>query len=231
MLAGVLWGSVQTLREITYQPPRWAVVPHSEVWSTVSGQPQTILPARPLPSVGANGALIGYETGWRTTALPIAVSPTLDVAVKPTRLTPDHDLYGSSFDMAQIMAGGPKTSLYVGVGSGFLAIRTAGVYALSVRFERPVGPLADCLMRLGFGPRRIVSNHEVGVAGDTSKVFDTVRFDLQPGLYPIDWAFGCWHAHEVIGPGRMTLLVGHPGEETLMAARSGDIVRPRQIKP
>jgi hypothetical protein len=49
--------------------------------------------------------------------------------------------------------------------------------------------------------------------------------------YPISWAFGCWHDLNVIGPGRLTLLVSHPGEQTLMPAHSDDIVRPQRIKP
>ncbi|MGA9868048.1 MAG: hypothetical protein WBQ75_16610 [Acetobacteraceae bacterium] len=174
--------------------------------------------------------MTGYEVGWRVTANPIQVSPTLDVNLQPIPLTA-FSVDGPSVDMAQIAAGGPKGSLYVGVGSGFLAVRTAGVYALSVRVERPAAPIANCLVRMGFASRRIVSNLELAVVKDFSKAFDAARFDLQPGLYPIDWAFGCWHDHDVIGPGRMTVLVGHPGEPTLLPARFDDIVRPGRIRP
>jgi hypothetical protein len=174
--------------------------------------------------------LVGYEAGWRATTHPIQVSPTLDVDVKPIPLTAFF-LDGSSIDMAQIIAGGAKAALYVGVGSGFLAVRTAGVYGLSIRVERPAGPLADCLMRLVFGPHRIVSNLEVALVNDFSKAFDPARFDLQPGLYSIGWAFGCWHDGQVSGPGRMTLLVGHPGRSTILPALPDDIVRPERIKP
>lgn len=230
LLAGALWGGVQTLERMTYRPPDWGVPQGPTVWSTATDQPPTIEPAKPLPPTGPDGELAGYAAGWRATTQPIEVGATLDVDLKPTPLTA-FSLDGPTFDMAQIIAAGPKSSLYVGVGSGILAIRAAGVYALSVRFERPAAQPADCLMRLGFGAHRIVSNLEVAVVGDVSKTFDAARFDLQPGLYTIGWAFGCWHNQEVIGPGRMTLLVGHPGEQTLLPARSGDIVRPEQVRP
>ncbi len=100
-----------------------------------------------------------------------------------------------------------------------------------VRWRTPAGRVADCLVRLGFGPHRIVSNLEVGIADDVSKAFDAARFDLQPGLYLIGWAYGCWHDQEVTGPGRMVLLIGHPGERTLQPARPDDIVRAERIEP
>lgn len=153
----------------------------------------------------------------------------MDVDVKTTPLTA-FSLDGSTVDVAQIIAGGPKVSLYVGLGRGFLAIRTAGVYALTLRLERPAGPSADCLTRLGFGPHRVVSMLNIGFGNDV-KTFEAPRFDLQPGLYPIGWAFGCWHEHEVVGPGRITLLVGHPGDPTPLPARADDIVRQERIGP
>jgi hypothetical protein len=133
--------------------------------------------------------------------------------------------------MAQILAKGPSASLYVGVGSGFLAVRTAGIYTISARLERPAAPVADCLVRLGFGPRRVLSNLEVAITGDISKTFAGARFDLQPGLYLIGWAFGCWHDGKVIGPGRMTLLVGDSSGQDLHPARSEDLVRPKPMSP
>jgi hypothetical protein len=117
------------------------------------------------------------------------------------------------------------------VGSGFLAASTAGIYALSVRLERPAGRAANCLARLAFGQHRIVSNLQIDIIKDMAKSFDASRFDLKPGLYPISWAFGCWHDQDVIGPGQLTLLVGHPGETSLLPARDGDIVRLERPKP
>ena len=133
--------------------------------------------------------------------------------------------------MAQIKDHGPKTSLYVGVGEAFLVVKDGGIYALSARLERPAAPVADCLVRLGFGPRRIVSDLGVGISSELSKTFEPVRFSLQPALFAIGWAFGCWHDGEVVGPGRMTLLISRPGERDLQPASAGDIVRPKSAAP
>jgi hypothetical protein len=230
LLTVTAWGLVQEIGRLTYQPPRWAVPHASATRSNADGRPQTLEPAMPLPPVGADGGFAGYEPGWQGTAQPMQVNPPLDVDIKPTPLT-GFLLDGPTFDMAQIMAGGPKTGLYVGEGKGLLVIRTAGDYALSARFERPAGPLADCVMRLGLGPRRILSNLELAVVNDISGTPDAVRFTLQPGFYYIVWAFGCWHDHEVTGPGRLTLLISHPGEQSLLPARSDDVVRPKPARP
>jgi hypothetical protein len=229
-VAAALWGSIPAAHGTKHSLPQWAVPQGPAVWSAASDQPQIVQPSRSLPPVEADGALAGYEAGWRATTHPIQISATLDADLKPTSLTA-FLLDGSSVDMAQIIKGGPAASLYVGVGAGFLAVRTGGVYALSARIERPAGPRADCLIRLVFGSRRIVSNLEVAVVSDLMRAFDVAQFNLQPGLYAIGWAFGCWQDHTVIGPGRMTLLVGHPGDQTLQPARSDDIVRPKRIRP
>ncbi len=131
----------------------------------------------------------------------------------------------AAIDMSRIVASGPKDTLYVGIISGFFVVREAGVYAMTARFERPAGPTADCLTRLGFGNGRIVSNVNVDLVNSVSQTFDVAKFNLRPGLYPIGWAFGCWHDQEVLGPGRMTILVQHPGEDTLRPIRPTDIAR------
>lgn len=208
----------------------WAVPQRAAVWDTDAERPQAPQPAKPLPPIAADGTLTGYEAGWRLTTSPIQVSPTLDVDLKAVALT-TFSLEGGSVDMAQIKDHGPKTSLYVGVGNGFLVVKDGGVYALSARLERPAASVADCLVRLGFGPRRIVSDLGVGISSELSKTFEPVRFSLQPGLFPIGWAFGCWHDGEVVGPGRMSLLISHPGERDLQPAGPGDIVRLKSAAP
>lgn len=210
---------------MTYQPPAWGVPqPGPVTWSTAPDQVQTVQPAAFLPPPSAGGRLGEFVPGWRGTAHPIQVSATMDVNVKTTELTV-FDLDGPSIDMAAIIAGGPKSGLYIGEGQGYLAARTAGVYALTMRVERAAGAHANCLMRLGFGPHRILSNLEIVTAGALSKTYEAVRFNLQPGLYSVAWAFGCWQGTEVIGPGRITLMVGHPGEPNFLPARADDFVR------
>jgi hypothetical protein len=224
LLAGAVWGSVEALGSTRHQVPQWAVPQGPKMWSTANDQPNTMAPTRPLPPTGADGALAGYVAGWQVATAPIQVSPTLDVDVKRDRLT--HFVLDQPIvDMSQIIAGGPKDALYVGVGLGFLVVRAGGIYALSLRLERPAARTANCLTRLGLGPHRIISSLGVAISDDVSKTFDAARFDLQPGLYSIGWAFGCWHDQQMTGPGRLVLLIGHPGEPTLQPVRPSDIVR------
>ena len=229
ILAGVLWGTILAAKQATYQPPPWAVAPPSYEKSNAGGQPQTVQAAKPLPQTGKDGSLEGYQPGWNVVASPAEVSPTLDVAVKTNVLT-SFSVKGPSVEMEQIVAGGPKGSLFAGVGRGFLVVRDPGVYAVSARFERPPAPTANCLVRLGFGPRRIVSNlivatPNVAVVGPVAKDYEAASFDLQPGLYSIGWMLTCWHDNEIIGPGKLTVLVRRPGETTLSPVRPDDIVR------
>jgi hypothetical protein len=229
LLALGIWKSYLAVQAWTYRPPAWAAPQHSDTWNTASDQPQVVGPDQPLPPTGPNGTLAGYETGSRVTVNAIEVNSQMDVNLKPNPMSVFY-LDGPSFDMKQIMGQGPQAHLYAAVGSNFLPVRTAGIYSLSARFDRQAGPPADCLIRLGFGSRRIVSTLEVDIIENVSKTFDAARFDLQPGLYKVAWAFTCWHEHDVIGPGRMTLLVSHPGESGLIPARPDDIVRPEPVK-
>jgi len=156
LLASAVWGSVQAFGEVMYRPPSWAVPQGPKHWN-ITGQVQNVQPAGPLPAADGNGALTGYVTGWRVTTDLIQVNAALDVDLIPMPHT-SFFLSGSDINMAQITTAGAMNSLYVGVGSGFLAIRNTGVYMLSARFTRRGGPAADCLIRLAFGPRRIISN-------------------------------------------------------------------------
>ena len=224
-VAAGIWLIVRALPAPIVQPPDWGKPPQAaENWST-TGEPQIVQPARPIPPGDANGGLRGYEPGWRATIHAVEVSPTFSTQIEPTTLGA-FVVDGSTIDLAQIIAAGPKDTKFVGAGSGFLVIRTPGTYALSLRFERPPGPTADCLTRLGFGPRKVVSNYALAFAGNESKTFDAARFDLQPGLYPIGWALGCWREQQAVGPGRITVLISHPGDQALQPARPDDIVRP-----
>jgi hypothetical protein len=223
-VAAGIWFMVRAAPMPTAQPPAWVKPPQAaENWST-TGEPQTVQPARPMPPVGTNGALSGYEAGWRATIHAVEVSPIFDTDIKPTSLN-TFFVDGPTIDLTQIIAAGPKGTRFVGAGSGFLVIRTPGTYALTLRFQRPPGAIADCVTRLGLSSRKIVSNFSVALPGNRSKTYDAARFDLQPGLYPIGWALGCWQGEESVGPGRITVLISHPGDQALQPARPDDIVR------
>ena len=228
-LVAAIWFAVREIPAPVVQPPNWAKPPPTtENWNT-TGDPQKVEPARQMPPVDANGGLGGYETGWRAAVFALDITPTLNTDIKRTPLS-SFFVDGSTIESAQIIAAGPKNTRFVGAGSGFLAVRAPGTYAITLRFERPPGPTADCLKRLGFGTRNVVSNYELGNPGNVSKTFDAARFDLQPGLYPISWVFGCWKDQEAVGPGRISVLIGHPGEQALQPARPDEIVRQERVK-
>ena len=228
-LAMVVWAGVQSLHGDANRVPGWAI-PQSSGRAEIAPPVRTVQPAHPLPAVAADGSLVGFVQGWRVAIQPIDVPATLEVDVK-TAVLATFLLDGSSVDMAQIMAHGPRNALYVAVSYGLLVVRTAGSYALSAQLDRSSGPTAHCLTRLGFGSGRILSSVGIDVPGDMSRTFDSTRFDLQPGLYPISWAFGCWHDREVLGPGRMVLMIKHPDEQTLKPVPPAEIVRPTQVRP
>jgi hypothetical protein len=224
-IAGAVWAGLILYGNRAPQLPKWAAPQAPDVWSSASGPPHAVEPARPLPPLGTDGIPDGYQGGWRVTSVPIEVGPALDVDVKLTPLN-GFLIDEPDVDSSKIVAGGPASTLFVGVGSGFLVAKTAGIYALSVRLERPAGQVANCLVRLGFGSHRITSDLELSLTNQVFKSFDSARFDMQPGLYSIGWAFGCWHDREVTAPGRMVLLIAHPGEPTPRPARYDEIVRP-----
>lgn len=227
-LAAGLWFLIQSTA-----PPepaaQWGRPPQAaEYWSATEG-PQSLQPSRPIPPAGANGELNGYERGLQGEIHAVAVSPTYNTDIDRSILT-RFAIEGLTGDLAQIIPQGPQHTRFVGVGAGFLIIDAAGIYGLTARFERPSGPTADCLIRLYFGPRKIVSNYWMSVPGDSSKTYDPIKFDLKPGLYPIDWVIGCWQGQEMVGPGRVTILVSHPGDDKLVPARSDEIVRTERVK-
>jgi len=114
----------------------------------------------------------------------------------------------------------------VGVGTALLVARTAGVYSLTARLERPAGQSAECLSRVGFGQHRVVSSLDINLVDDIAKTFEPVRFELTPGLYRLQWAFGCWEGQQESRTGALTILVDHPGEPAPRPARPGDFVQP-----
>ena len=227
MLAGVLWVAFQAVMGPSDQPPPWAVVRPATMHNASGGEPLTVQPTQPLPHVNADGSLTGYQPGWIVTAYPIVVSPTMSVEVQPSTVSGFNTFFldGPDLDVERIIASGPKSPPYVGRASAYLVIREPGVYSLTARFDRQAGKPANCVMRLTFGSGRVVANVDLNLTKTISTTFDAVRFDLKPGLYAIFQTLSCWHEQEMAGPGRLTLLVGHPGEENPLPARPGDLVR------
>lgn len=214
--------------DVQSSSPAWAAPQRADTWDTNDDQAHGVQPTLPLPATTASGELSSYIPGWRATINELEFGQSLNVSIKRDPLS-GFTYGGPTIDMARLLAEGPKSSLFVGVGSAFLAVKVAGIYTLSLKFERPAGHTANCLLRLGFGPKRVVSEVELSMVGDVAQTYDPVKFDLQPGLYSIGWAFGCWHEHEDVGPGQMTILVAHPGELQLKAALPDEIVRQKTL--
>jgi hypothetical protein len=202
--------------------PPWATKEVPPTWQVGGVEKQVVRPRLPLPSAGASDT--GYELGWRMHIDPVQISSAYDIAVKnealkgfvSNELTPD---------MTWIASEAPKNSIYAGVGDGMLVIKTAGPYAISARFEREAGMPSDCLVRLGFSGKRIISSVRLNIVDSTSVTYDAAQFELEPGLYSIGWVLACWHDQSEAVSGRMTILLRRPGEETLTGLRPGEIVR------
>jgi len=224
LLAGVLWvagvGGLGTGRSA---PPPWATPEPHDTWNSTDGPIGSVKPRAPLPAVDAEGDLAGYKPGPRLVTHPIQVQGDFDVNVENMALTAvPYD--GVRLEMDRIIASGPKQGLYVGVADGILAIRTAGVYTLTLRLERPPAQPSSCISRLAFGQHRVVSNVDLSLYNQVDKTFPGTQFELEPGLYPIGWVFGCWHEQAETVPGSLTLMIGHPGEAQPLPARLDDIV-------
>jgi hypothetical protein len=233
VIAAAAWSGAQAWRSAAPSaplpsPPPWAVQ-HSQVWSVSAGQPHVVQPTALLPQRAEDGGLTGYRDGWQVTINPAVLKGALDVDVEPTPLS-GFTLEGAGIDMAQLVAKGPREARFVGVGAALLVARTAGVYSLTAHLERPAGESADCLSRVGFGQHRLLSSLDINLVGDIAKTFEPVRFELAPGLYRLQWAFGCWEGQQESRTGALTILVGRPGEPAPRPARAGDFVRPAPME-
>lgn len=222
--AAAVWAGMSALPSAQApSPPPWAKV--EPVAVTASGPPTTLAPGAPLPPMDSNGAFQGLGTGWRGAIQPLEVSSALETRVVPTELSL-FDLGSPVMDMDQVAAAGPAGGLFVGVGRALLAIRTPGTYAFSARLERSSPNPANCLVRLLLGEHRIVSNVDVNVVGTVAAMFKPLEFNLQPGAYGMILAAGCWRGQQVVGPGRVTMLIRHPGEQAFQPVQPAELVRP-----
>ncbi len=224
-LAAIVWSGTAALRRETDQPPAWAhYTPATSVGHTAPDAPLTVGPAKPLPPLRADGSAIGYDPGWSATANPVTVSPTMDADVSATAIT-GFTIDEPTATLARIVDGRPKDRLFVAVASGYLVIRKAGTYGLSPRVERPAGPLATCLVRMSVNGRRINSNLLVNVVQRLAQDYAPTWFAFQPGLYKIDWAFGCWNGNEMSNQGQISVMLAEPGGVPARPLRAIDIVR------
>ncbi len=217
------WGAAPLPHGAARAAPAWAVPRGNDEFWASGGAPIAMPPLLPLPPSDGRGGLRGFLPGWQMYTAPLQAD-AIDVTVLPDRPTviPSHT---PGFDMAAIKAQAPPGQpLYVGVGYADLVVRAAGIYGVTARLERPAAATGTCLTRLVFVSKRVISNVDVGLIDDTRHVFDPIQFQLTPGLYPIALAFGCWQGAATGGPGRITVMIGHPGSAGLVPATGAEIV-------
>jgi hypothetical protein len=224
-LAVIAWRCTVAVQTMAYQPPAWAHI--TQATGRDNGAPDAPLPAspvKPLPPLRADGSAIGYDAGWNMTANPLTVSPTMETTISATPIM-GFTIDEPAVSMALILEGRPRDHLFVGVASGFLVIREAGSYGIFPRFERRAGPVADCMVRLAVNGHRITSDLELTVAQRVMRDFAPAWFAFQPGLYRIEWAFGCWHGSDMSDLGRISVMLIEPGGAAARPLQATDIVR------
>ncbi len=189
--------------------------------------PRVVAPGMELP---ASGTPAGLVAGWQGGIQPIQIDATMDANVLPTRLA-SLTLDQPSLDLGRIIAAGPSTGRFVGFGVATLVVRTAGVYALTLRLQRADSERLTCMQRLIFANQRVVSNLTLNYAGPATLNFEPISFDLKPGLYPIGAVFGCWDDQREMGAATLEVMIRHPGEEGLRSARADEILRSAAVRP
>ncbi|KAA0686472.1 hypothetical protein DTW90_34115 [Neorhizobium sp. P12A] len=233
MVAGGVWwytvASPGTAVSHAAPPPWAAAVAHGDLWDT-SAEPQAVKPAHSLPPVGADGLFVGAKQGWQVVVNAVHVDVMLQVKVDPTPLT-GFTAEGPGIEMDRVLASQPGAPIYAAKGLGYIAVRTAGIHTISLRLERPAGHAANCIAGLGFAGHKVYSNVALNLVSDVSQTYPPARFDLEPGLYPLEWVFGCWHDQAETGPGKITLLIQHPGEDSLQPARDDEIIHSLRASP
>lgn len=106
-------------------------------------------------------------------------------------------------------------------------VALAAIYGLTVHVERPSEQPATCVERLAVKELRLVNKVDVSLNSSNPHTDDLVKLDLQPGMYWLGGMLTCWRGHEVVGPGRLTVMILHPGDSALKPIGPNEIVRPR----
>ena len=136
IIAAAIWLGAPLLRQSQTEvngPPPWATVTPRVVAS--SSEPRQVAPGMSLPAPGPQGIPVGFATGWQGGIHAVELNATMNVNVLPTRLAP-LTFEDTSLDLGKIIAAGPASGRFVGVGTASVAVRTPGIYALGLRVER-----------------------------------------------------------------------------------------------
>ena len=172
-------------------------------------QPFAEAPSVALPSIDARGGYVGFQTGWNGAIQPFSVDATQDVNVIASvqaRFTLDQ----ATISLERIADAAPPNGLFVGTGRSFFVIKSAGLYAFSARLTRTGTQSANCLVRFASGHHQMLRSVVLNSAGDAVLNFAPTEFRLEPGLFLLQTAVGCWRGDHVVGSGEMALLVRVP---------------------
>ena len=185
---------------------------------------------RPFPPEDGIGGYRGLVRGWLGETLPIMMDATQDVNVSGevlTRFTLDQAL----IPLQRVVDAGPPSGLFIGGLRAWFVVPVAGEYAFSARLTRSGTLSADCLVRLGSARHRMLRDVDLGTDGSAVLNFPPTAFRLEPGLFEITLAVGCWRGPAVLGAGTMALIVRGPGETGLREARPNELLRPAPNSP
>ncbi len=102
---------------------------------------------------------------------------------------------------------------------------TAGLYTTSFYIET-AGADAGCKATLHVGGLKVLGYVLLSSPTGSQITTPAAKLNLDPGLYDVEWVFGCWRYGKPVEDGRMILLVGRPGASEPSAAHAGDFLRP-----
>ena len=189
------------------------------------GQPFTEIPSAALPAGDTTGRVPGLQPGWVGGILPMTVDATMSVNLTATSLG-SFTFDQPTIPLARVVEAGPPTGLFVGMARSFFVAREAGVYAFSARLTRGGTQSANCVVRLSSAHHRILRNEVLHAAGDAVLDFPPTEFRLEPGLFRLELAVGCWRGGVTVGSGELALMVRHPGDAVLKPASAVEVMRP-----
>ena len=182
-------------------------------------------PSAALPRMDAGGRFVGFQPGWLGAINPMSVDATMDANVIGAALG-HFTLDQPTIPLARVLDAGPPTGLFVGTVQSLFVVQTPGVYALSVRLTRSGTQSADCLVRFNSAKHRMVRSINLNTNGQAVLNFPPTEFRLEPGLFLMSMAVGCWRGDHVVGAGDVTVMVRHPGEPGLKPLAADEVIWP-----
>jgi hypothetical protein len=224
-VAALAWVAIQQFQHGATVPSSAAPWAHWTRPVPQAGQPYTEAPAAALPRTDASGRFVGFQPGWMGEIRPMSVDATMDTNVFASVLT-NFTIDGPTVPLARILAAGPSTGLFVGTTETYFVAQTPGIYAFSVQFAWSGAQSADCAVRFGSANHRMVRNTNLNISSQSILSYAPTEFRLEPGLFLLQTAVGCWHGDHVMGPGTLTVMVRHPGELVLTPAAADELMRP-----